>query len=111
VHILIYEWRVYDIHPGKLPDIHRRFKEHTLDLFAQHGIEVVLFLEKTADDGYDQLQYLCCFTDKATRDKAFAEFGADPEWKQVKAASEVEGPIVRKVTSTFLQPVDYFPAQ
>jgi hypothetical protein len=107
---MIYEWRVYDIFAGKLPDIHKRFREHTLRLFAKHQIEVVIFLEKAHDDGQGQIQYLCRFADQAARDQAFAAFSADPEWRKVKAESEAGGPLVRKVTSTLLQPVDYWPA-
>ena len=37
---MLYELRVYHMHPGRLPAIHKRFSEVTLDLFKDHGIEL-----------------------------------------------------------------------
>ena len=35
----VYEMRIYHAAPGKLDDLNKRFREHTLKLFAKHGIE------------------------------------------------------------------------
>ena len=35
---MIYELRIYDTVPGRLPDLNARFANHTLGLFAKHGI-------------------------------------------------------------------------
>ena len=40
---MLYELRVYHMHPGRLPAIHKRFSEVTLDLFKDHGIHVCDF--------------------------------------------------------------------
>ena len=32
------EWRIYEAMPGKLPDLHNRFANHTLRLFEKHGV-------------------------------------------------------------------------
>lgn len=37
----LHEKRVYEAMPGKLPDLHNRFKDHTMGLFEKHGIENV----------------------------------------------------------------------
>ena len=34
----VQEWRIYDAVPGRLPDLHNRFANHTLGLFEKHGI-------------------------------------------------------------------------
>jgi hypothetical protein len=106
---MVYEWRIYDILPGRLPNIHRRFREHTMDLFKKHGIDVVIFFEKIEDDGKGQIQYLCSFDDMEVRNRAWEEFRNDPEWNKAKDESEADGPIVSAVTSTFLVPTDYSP--
>ena len=31
---MIYEWRAYYIMPGRMPDIQKRFADHTMRLFA-----------------------------------------------------------------------------
>jgi hypothetical protein len=36
-------------------------------------------------------------------------FADDPEWQAGEAASEVDGPLVVKATSTILTPTDYSP--
>src|SRR5665811_1726209 len=34
----IFELRTYVTHPGKLDDLHERFSNHTVQLFARHGM-------------------------------------------------------------------------
>ena len=38
-----YELRTYIAAPGKLEELHARFRNHTLKLFKKHGMEVVGF--------------------------------------------------------------------
>ena len=38
-----YELRTYVAAPGKLEDLHKRFRDHTIKLFKKHGMEVVGF--------------------------------------------------------------------
>ena len=42
---MIYEFRIYHIYPGKMVAIHKRFSNHTIDLFAKHGMKTVDFWE------------------------------------------------------------------
>ena len=35
-----YELRTYVAAPGKMEDLHNRFRNHTMALFAKHGIQV-----------------------------------------------------------------------
>src|SRR5260370_17136895 len=37
----VYELRVYHCYEGKLPDLLKRFREHTTKIFAKHGIKDV----------------------------------------------------------------------
>ncbi len=36
---MIYEYRVYDAMPGKLPELHARFRDHTTKIFERFGIK------------------------------------------------------------------------
>ena len=36
---MLYELRVYDCVPGRLPDLLNRFENITLDLWQKHGIK------------------------------------------------------------------------
>jgi hypothetical protein len=40
---MIYEWRIYEVMPGKMNLLHDRFQKITLKLFEKHGIKVVGF--------------------------------------------------------------------
>ncbi|RZA03439.1 MAG: NIPSNAP family protein, partial [Moraxellaceae bacterium] len=34
----VYELRIYTTHPGKMPDLLARFKNHTCQIFERHGM-------------------------------------------------------------------------
>ena len=55
------------------------------------------------------LVYILAYKDKAAREKAWAGFRNDPDWKKAFQASREDGPIVKKVDSKFLTPTDYSP--
>ena len=41
----VYELRTYTAAEGRLPDLHRRFSDHTLRLFEKHGMKNVIYLD------------------------------------------------------------------
>lgn len=103
---MLYELRIYHMHPGRLPAIHKRFSEVTLGLFRRHGIHVTDFW--TDADGGERIYYVCAFEDRAARDKAFEIFGADPDWQNAYEASHADGgPIVERVENYFMTRVEY----
>jgi hypothetical protein len=107
----VYELRIYHTHPGKMPDLLKRFREHTTALFGRHGMVNVGYWLPVEEKDQDKLYY---FLKHANRDAAKASWKAfidDPEWKAVAKASEANGKIVAKVESTFLKPTDYTPAE
>ena len=102
------EKRVYEAMPGKLPDLHNRFSNHTMGLFEKHGIENVAYW--TEDVGTsNRLVYMLGYPDLAAREKGWAAFGADPEWQKARAASEENGPLVRVSKHSILRLTDYSP--
>jgi hypothetical protein len=107
----LYEMRIYHAAPGKLDDLNKRFRDHTVKLFEKHGMENIGYW-MPIDNTNNLLIYVIAFPDRAARDKAFKEFGADPEWKAALKASEANGPLLIKngVESYFMQATDYSPA-
>ncbi len=102
------EKRVYEAMPGKLPDLHNRFSNHTMGLFEKHGIENVAYW--TEDVGTsNRLVYLLGYPDLAAREKGWASFGADPEWQKARMKSEENGPLVRVSKHSILRLTDYSP--
>jgi L-rhamnose mutarotase len=102
------EKRVYEAMPGKLPDLHNRFSNHTMDLFKKHGIENVAYW--TEDVGTsNRLVYMLGYSDLGAREKGMAAFGSDPEWQKARTKSEENGPLVRVSKHSILRLTDYSP--
>ena len=105
-----FELRTYTSPAGKLPDLHKRFREHTMEIFARHGMtNVGYWTPQDSARRENTLVYLLAYPSADARKAAWAAFGADPEWKQVAKASEENGKIVEKVESTFLDATDFSP--
>jgi hypothetical protein len=104
------ELRTYYAVPGKLDELHARFRDHTIRIFGKHGIEVVGFFTPTDGEEADNtLVYLVAHETRASADVAWDAFKADPEWIEAKAQSEADGPLVVDIESTFLAPTAYSP--
>ena len=108
---MLYEYRVYEAMPGKLPELQARFRNHTLDLFEKHGIKNIGYWTSVAGDYSDRLIYIVAFEDSAQRDRAWDSFRDDPEWKRVVAESEANGPLISRLFNSLLKPTDYSPLQ
>lgn len=106
----VYELRVYTTNEGKLPDLLKRFREHTCGLFEKHGMTNIGYwvpLEK-ADGADNTLIYILSHKSRAAAKASWAAFQADPEWKSVREASEAGGKILaKKPESTFLSVTDF----
>jgi hypothetical protein len=107
---MIYELRIYDTLPGKLPALNDRFANVTMDFFKKHGIQVVGFW--TDEVGVsNRLSYIVAFSDMAQRDQAWGAFRADLERAAAFAETEKDGPLVARIQNTILRPTSYSPMQ
>ncbi len=104
---LVYELRTYIAHPGKMDDLHKRFREHTMKLFEKHGMKNIVYW--TPVDKQDTLVYVIAHKNREVAKKSWDAFKNDPEWQQVYKESHKNGPLVAKVESQFLNPTDYSP--
>jgi hypothetical protein len=106
----VFEIRTYHCLPGRLEALNKRFREHTMKIFEKHGMTNVAYW--TFEDSpakEDTLIYVISHASREQAKKNWAEFGNDPEWKAVAAASEADGKIVEKVDSVFVDATDYSP--
>ena len=106
----VFELRVYHCYEGKLPDLLRRFREHTTKIFERHGMKNIAYW--TPMDEPQKSNTLVYILEHPSREAATANwkaFSADPEWQSVQKASEANGKIVEKVDSTFLVLTDFSP--
>ena len=107
---MIYELRIYDTLPGKLPALNDRFANVTMAYFKKYSIQVVGFW--TDEVGVsNRLSYIVAFNDMAQRDQAWAAFRADPERMAAFAETEKDGPMVARIQNTILRPTSYSPMQ
>jgi len=104
-----FELRTYYAAPGKLGDLHARFRDHTLKLFEKHGMSNIGYWVPTENPD-NKLVYLLAFPNLEAKEKAWKEFVTDPEWKAAQKASEANGRLVTKVESILLTATDYSPA-
>ncbi len=104
----LFEYRVYEAVPGKLPNLNRRFQTTTLGFFQKYGIRVVGFWEAVAGTS-NELHYILQFDDLAHREKAWGAFQADEAWISARAETEKDGPLVARVRNQFWRATEYSP--
>jgi hypothetical protein len=106
---LLYELRVYEAVPGRLPALHARFSDHTRRLFERHGITAVGFWTTEIGPSSATLTYLLSWESLADRERRWAAFTSDPEWIRVRDESERDGPLVARIENSILAPTPYSP--
>jgi hypothetical protein len=106
----VFEYRVYEVVPGRLPALNKRFETMTLGHFKKHGIEVVGFWEAIAGTT-NELHYLLRFEDLGHRQRVWDAFQTDEAWLRDRATTEADGPIVARVRNQFWRPSSYSPLQ
>jgi len=99
---MLYEMRVYEHVEGQAEAVRQRFESEVIPRLAKHGIELLgVFIEPQTG----HLTYLTRFANEEARKAAWASFSADAEWKAVKAASEVNGPLIARQVASVLNPI------
>jgi uncharacterized protein (DUF1330 family) len=106
----VFELRTYVASEGKLNDLHKRFREHTIELFKKHGMANISYWVPQDDaQGHENtLVYLLAFPSREAASASWKAFVADPEWQKVFKESQPDGvPLAGKVSSVYLVPTDY----
>ena len=113
----VFELRVYTASAGNLGRLNARFRDHTLALFAKHGMTNVAYWNVLAGEkGADtMLIYFLAHRSREAARASFSAFGQDPAWVAARSASEAAagGSLTAPsgVKSTFLSAVDYSPTR
>jgi hypothetical protein len=104
----IFELRTYHCYEGKLPDLMKRFREHTTRIFEKHGMtNIGYWLPTDEPASKNTLIYILAFPSRDAAKKSWDDFRKDPEWIKVRDDSEKNGKIVEKVDSVFMEPADF----
>ena len=104
----IFEMRTYYAAPGKLDDLHKRFREHTTSLFTKHGMTNLGYWTPIENPD-SKLVYVLAYPSREARDASWKAFMADPDWKKAQGESEVNGKLVAKVEQLFMTATDFSP--
>lgn len=104
----VFELRTYFAPPGRLDDLHARFRNHTLKIFEKYGMTSIGYWVPIENPD-NKLVYLLAYPSREAREESWKAFFADPDWQEVKKKTEANGPIVSKVESVLLGATDYSP--
>ena len=98
----IYELRTYTTLPGRLPALNKRFADHTIRIFAKHGMKCEMYWIPIDDARKDNtLIYVLSHDSQEAAEKNWAAFEADPEWIKVRA-KEADGKILAEAPERIL---------
>ena len=103
----IFEMRTYE---GYSEDAVRRkikmFNDEEFTIFDRTKLNRVFFGEAIAGNNLPCLTYMVTFKDMEERDKNWAAFGADADWKRVSADAQYAN-TVSNIRRVFLEPMPY----
>ena len=104
----VYELRTYTTNEGKLPNLHARFRDHTVKLFEKHGMKNIGYW--TPVDKPNVLVYIIAHKSRDAAKASWKAFVSDPNWQKVYKESEKDGAILAKrPESQYLNATDYSP--
>ena len=72
---------------GGIDDLHQRFREKEVEIFENHGAEVIAVWQRLDDP--NTLVWMLAYRDRAHREEVWAAFRADPEWTALRQKYEV----------------------
>ena len=104
---MVYELRTYTAAPGKMPELQKRFRDHTTQIFEKHGMKSVGYW--VSEKQPDVLIYILVHKNREAADKSWKAFRRDPEWLRVFAESQKNGSLTKKVESVYMTPTDFSP--
>jgi NIPSNAP len=107
---VVYELRIYHVLPGKMDALVGRFRDHTMKLFANHGMKSLAYWSAMDEPAKSStFIYILEHPNREAAEANWKAFRDDPEWKSVKAKTEENGQLVEKVDSTFMTLTDFSP--
>lgn len=104
---MIYELRIYDCLPGRLPALLKRFNDHTLGIWDRLGIRQAGFFTTMVGEHSNRLTYFLAWDSLAERETKWAAFVNDPAWHHARDDSERDGQLLANVSSQFLSPTAF----
>ena len=103
----MFELRTYESHsdPAAINKI-KMFNAGEVPIFRRVGLTPVFFGETVIGAGMPSLTYMVTFPDLAARERGWAAFGSDAEWKTLSADPQYRDN-VSAITDIILRPTSY----
>ena len=104
----VFELRIYESHsePAARRKVEMFDTGGEIEIFRKTGLTPVFFAETLVGPRLPNLQYMLVFDDLAARDRAWAAFVDDPDWKAL-AADPYYRDTVSTITDVILRPTAY----
>jgi heme-degrading monooxygenase HmoA len=106
---MIHQLRIYEIFEQNKAAFHARFRDHAARIMKTYGFDILAMWEtRTAD--HTEFVYLLRWPDEATMRRAWTDFMADEEWKEIKRVTSAQyGDLVGEIGDRVLQLTNYSP--
>ena len=108
----VFELRTYTTAPNRLKNLHARFRDHTCEIFKNHGMTNVAYWTPMDNNKgkFNTLIYIISHYGTTQAKKNWRGFVGDPDWKKVRADSEKDGKILAMTPhKVFMNSLDYSP--
>ena len=107
---MIHQLRIYEIFEHNKAAFHDRFRDHAARIMRTYGFNFVAMWD-TQIDGRTEFIYLLSWPDERTMRKAWSEFLADEEWKEIKRVTSAQhGDLVGTIEDRVLALTSYSPS-
>jgi hypothetical protein len=104
---VLYELRMYDCMPGRLPDVLKNFDTIILKQFEKYGIKQAGFWTTVIGESSQTLYYMLAWESLAEREGKWNAFVADPEYAAVRAKIMENGATVADGKNFILSPTSF----
>ena len=107
--MVIHQLRVYEIFEHNKAAFHARFRDHAMRIMDRYGFEILDMWESKGETR-TEFVYLLAWPDLAAKERAWREFLADAEWREIKRVTrERHGELVGEITDRVLEATPYGP--
>ncbi len=107
---MLLEYRVYEAMPGRSKDL-VEVMGRCAKIFEKVGMKSLGYWTPYVGENSDRFIYILTFNDMAHREKLWAAFFADPDWKVLAPDFGKNGPIIARSFNSFLTPTAYSPGR
>jgi hypothetical protein len=104
---VLYELRMYECMPGRLPDVLKNFETIILKQFEKHGIKQAGFWTTVIGESSQTMYYMLVWESLAEREQKWGAFVSDPAYEAGRAKIMANGPTIANAKNFILSPTPF----